>query len=408
MLQPYTKEGIIGAKHRRGLVALSADPVTFGHLDLIAKAAAKCHELVVLVANNDRKLGSYCFTLDKRTAMVRRAVDEAGLTNVRVIGSSGLLVDVYLREGCDRLFRGVRNEKDVDFEEEQATLNCMILPAIEGRFEFVQADPKLKLVSSTLVKAFVQLRLDVDKFVPMFVKQALEEKLLQQYRVTVTGGIAVGKSFVAAELAAQAARAGIPSKHVNVDQLLRDVYDEQSEGAQEVREALAAYFDDTVLTSDRKAVQRPRLADILFRSGADEHRKFVTDLTMPHVARKYREALADATGLVVVEWAQMAEMDMGSWTNNNAIVVHCPDRATFLAKRGVSPERMAVMDEIQWREPHKMRILYERAKRDRSGCVLAYLNQIRETEEAAKFDVATFLLSKVMTLFPDILSLRKE
>ncbi len=400
-------------KHRRGLVALSADPVTFGHLDLVRKAAAKCEELVVLVANNDRKLGSYCFTLTERTLMVERAAKEAGIGNVRVIGSGGLLVDVYLREGCDRLFRGVRNEKDVDFEEEQATLNCMILPAIEGRFEFVQADPKLKLVSSTLVKAFVQLRLDVDRFVPMFVKQMLEERLLRQYRITVTGGIAVGKSWVAAELAAQSMRAGIPSTHVNVDQLLREVYDEQSAGAQGVRDALAGRFGDDVLVADRKSVERKRLAEILFRTtegGREDEdafidREFVTALTMPHVARKYRDAIADVKGLVVVEWAQTAEMDMGSWTNNNVVVVDSPDRPAFLARRRIAAERVAVMDGIQWPAGRKARELERRAREACHGTVLRYANRLCPTEDEARLNVGQFFIH-VLTLFPGILNVK--
>lgn len=386
------------ATHRRGLVALSADPVTFGHLDLIRRAAAKCRELVVLVANNDRKLGSYCFPLAERTAMVERAVDEADIRNVRVVGSSGLLVDVYLREGCDRLFRGVRNEADVDFEEEQAKLNCMILPAIKGRFEFVQADQNLKLVSSTLVKAFVDLCLDVDAFVPMFVKRMLEEKRLGQQRITVTGGIAVGKSWVAAELARQATAAGPGARHINVDQLLREVYDEASPGAQLVRDALAQHFGYAVLAPDGLTVDRRRLAEWLFVRGAYDHRQFVTSLTMPHVARKYREAIAGCRGLVILEWAQTAEMDMGRWTNNNVIVVDSPDRPAFLAKRGVDPDRIALMDEIQWSAERKADALSERATRDRSGTVIRYANRIRPTEDEARADVAQ-LLGQVRSIF---------
>lgn len=389
--------------HRRGLVALSADPITYGHLDLIGRAAAKCRELVVLVANNDRKLGSYSFALPERVAMAERAIGDTTVRNARVVGSSGLLVDVYLREGCDRLFRGVRNEKDVDFEEEQATLNCMILPAIQGRFEFIQADPKLRLVSSTLVKAFVQLRLDVDRFVPMFVKQALEERLLGQYRVTVTGGIAVGKSWVAAELARQAKAAGIEATHVNVDQLLRDVYDEDSPGAQDVRDEIARRWGEASLAPGRKSVDRKTFAERLFRPGADADadRRIVTELTMPHVARKYREALAAAKGLVVVEWAQTAEMDMGTWTNDNVIIVDSPDREAFIAKRSIAPDRIALMDEIQWTPERKARWLSGRAKADGSGTVIRYANRLRAAEDDARADVAG-LFAQVRALFPGL------
>lgn len=387
--------------YRRGLVALSADPITYGHLDLIGRAAAKCRELVVLIANNDRKLGSYSFTLPERVAMAERAIRDTTVRNARVVGSGGLLVDVYLREGCDRLFRGVRNEKDVDFEEEQATLNCMILPAIQGRFEFIQADPKLRLVSSTLVKAFVQLRLDVDRFAPMFVKQALEERMLGQYRVTVTGGIAVGKSWVASELARQAKADGIDATHINVDQLLRDLYDEDSPGAQDVRDEIARRWGEAALAPGRKTVDRKVFAERLFRPGADADRRIVTDLTMPHVARKYREALAAAKGLVVLEWAQTAEMDMGPWTNNNVIIVDSPDREAFIAKRNIPPDRVALMDEIQWPAARKARWLNGRAAADGSGKVISHANRLRATEDEARADVAG-LFAQVRALFPGL------
>lgn len=386
-------------RYARGLVALSADPVHFGHLDLLERAAAKCGELVVLVANNDRKLGSYAFTLDERTAMVERAARERGIGNVRVVGSSGLLVDVYLREGCDCLFRGVRNEKDIDFEEEQAVLNRMILPTLE--IDFIQADPKLKLVSSTMVKIFVQLQLDVDRFVPMFVKQALEERLLGQYRITVTGGIAVGKSWVAAELARLARDAGAQATHVNVDQLLRDLYDEPSNGAQQVRDKLASCLGDAILTPDRRGVDRKRLAEALFVSGAEGPRQFVTDLTMPHVARNYRAALAPLKGLVVVEWAQTAEMDMGAWTNNNVVVVGSETREAFRVMRNIPKDRFEVMNEIQWSADRKAAMLSERAGRDKSGTVIRHSNDLKLDKAEAERDLAG-LFGQVKALFPKL------
>lgn len=388
---------------RRGLVALSADPVTNGHLDLIARAAEKCRELVVLVAENERKKATYTYTLAERTAMTERAVTDAGITNARFIGSSGLLVDVYLREGCDRLFRGVRDDKDLDYEEEQAELNAMILPALRGRIEYLKAKPELKLVSSTTVKIFADLYLDTDKFVPMFVKRSLEERRLGQYRIAVTGGISVGKSWVAAELARQANAAGIRAMHLNVDALLRSVYDEDSPGAQDVRDELFAMYGHQALSADRKAVDRKWLAARLFGDDyeAEAERRHITKLTMPHVARMYRDALRGVKGLVIVEWAQLAEMGMGPWTNNNVIVVGSVHRATFASRRGITEERLEQLDAIQWSALAKAAALGERAARDKSGTVLAHDNVLRDSEDAARADVAP-LFQKVRTLFPDL------
>lgn len=384
---------------RRGLVALSADPITNGHIDLIRRSAERCKELLVLVADNDRKKGSYTYQLDERRAMAERAVAEAGVPNVRVIGSAGLLVDIYLREACDRLFRGVRNAKDIDFEEEQHKLNELILLSL--KVEFLQAAESLQFVSSTMVKSFVDLALDVDRFVPMFVKQSLEERRMGQYRIAVTGGIAVGKSWVAKELARQSNEVGIKALHVNVDQLLRDAYDEKSPGAQDVRDELSRMFGSQVLSADMLTVDRKCMAEILFRADAEAAREAVTKLTMPHVARMYRSAIAGVKGLVIVEWAQIAEMDMGPWTNNNVIVVDSPDRPTFLKQRNVDPERIKVMDTIQWPVMRKVRAFESRADRDHNGTVFCHTNVRHSTEEYSRRDVAE-LFGSVRAIFPGL------
>jgi len=388
-----------GPKFKKGLVALSADPITNGHLDLIRRAKDQCRELVVLIANNERKASTYTYSLEERVRMTERAVREAGIRYATVVGSSGLLVDVYLHQGCDRLFRGVRNAKDLEYEDEQAELNRLILPQVE--IEYLQAARDLHIVSSSMVKGFVLQRLDVDKFVPMFVKQSLEERLLNQYRIGVTGCISVGKTWVAAEMARLAAFEKFGGKHINIDKLLRDVYDEDSPGAQSVRDELARRFGVSILSDDRLLVNRKRLAEALFVYGADQHRAFVTELTMPHVARKYREALADASGLVVVEWAQTAEMGMGTWTSNNVIVVDSPDRASLVAQRGIDEERLRVMDRIQWSAVRKTRALNKAVTIAKSGTVKVYENQRRENAAVALHDI-DLLFRDVLKLFPSL------
>lgn len=388
-----------GPKYKKGLVALSADPVTNGHLDIVRRAKEQCRELVVLVANNERKAGTYLYTLEERVQMTERAVREAGIRYATVVGSSGLLVDVYLFHGCDHLFRGVRNAKDLEYEDEQAELNRLILPKVQ--IDYLDAARELHIVSSSMVKGFVLQRLDVDKFVPMFVKQSLEERLLGQYRIGVTGCISVGKSWVAAEMVRLANFEKFGGKHINVDQLLRDVYDEDSPGAQDVRDELAKAFGCGILSDDRLIVNRKKLAEVLFVRGADDKRRFVTELTMPHVARKYREALASASGLVVVEWAQTAEMGMGTWTSNNVVIVDSPDRAFLMEQRGIDAERQKAMEEIQWSAARKERALKKAVAAAKSGTVKVHQNLRREHAATALHDIDK-LFREVLQLFPGL------
>ena len=82
----------------------SFDPVTFGHLDLIARGAALFDRLVVGVADNVRKKPA--FTVVERVAMLRRHTKKH--RNVSVVSFSGLLVEDAAGNGIDVLLRGVR------------------------------------------------------------------------------------------------------------------------------------------------------------------------------------------------------------------------------------------------------------------------------------------------------------
>jgi len=173
-------------RFRRGLVPLSADPITAGHLDLLKRSASECAELIVAVMDNDLKRGSYAFSLMERSDMAARAIREVGITNARVQIDAGLLTDLYLREDCDAVFRGVRDEVDRQYEERQMRVNGSILPGIEERVVYLNADPKLDLVSSSVVKAMVMRHVDVS---------ALGDSFLMERSFTAASASEVAKQF---------------------------------------------------------------------------------------------------------------------------------------------------------------------------------------------------------------------
>jgi pantetheine-phosphate adenylyltransferase len=388
------------------MVALSGDPVTFGHLDIIRQAKALCREVVVLVADNPEKTRT--FSSKERAVMVERAIREAGIGGVRTVGWPGLLVDAWMREDCDALFRGVRNGGDRAYEQVQAYWNAFIHPAIKERVVMLDASPGLEQVSSSMVKFLVSKGIEVDKFVPMFVKRRLEEKLLRHYKIGVTGDIAVGKSAVAKEIVRRCEALDIPAAHINIDELLRVLYEEDTPGAQAVRDELGNLFGPGVLSGDRQRVERKTLAGKLFSEDCShETRAQVIALTMPHVHRLYRDRLLNIPkGLIVVEWAQMAEMDMSGWVNHNTIVVDSADRLRFAEKRGISPKRLGEFMKYQWSADEKWRVLMERVTRDHHGATQPFLNRWCETPD--EMDVAyAFLTKQILKSFPGLKLLRR-
>ncbi|MBI4433956.1 dephospho-CoA kinase [Candidatus Uhrbacteria bacterium] len=391
---------------RRGLVPLSADPITEGHLDLIRAARAQCAEVVVLIAENDGKRGSYCFTLAERAVLAMRAIAHAGIDRVRVTTTDRLLVDAYLREGCAVIFRGVRNAADRTTDEAQMRLHAAILPGIDDHVVYVPARAERVHVSSTMVKAFVAHDVDVSSYVPAFVKQALEERIRQQWRIAVTGGVASGKSWVASHLAQHIPEHhGVPATHIDLDQLQRELFEEDSAGAQFVRDGLAALFGVRVLAHGGRMVERRVLKETLLLTDgcSPEQRVAAHKLVQPHIERKLREALHGARGVVFLEWAQLAEMQLGQWTNHHAIVVDTPDRAIFAKCRGITDAEQAAIARYQWSTDRKADALEACARSAGCGRVLRYVH--RSASTATDLPV---LAKELLTWLPTMRSLRSS
>lgn len=358
-----------------GLLPLSADPVTYGHLNLIERAAAQCRELVVLVCENDCKRGSYLFDRHERRALVERAVRRLGCKNVRVLDSDRLLVDEFLETGADVLFRGIRSDKDRAEEERQMRYHNLILPGIATKVVYLEACEELRDVSSTLVKAFASHHLDLTPYVPIFVKAAVEERLCGQWKIGVTGEMASGKTWVTNELARVLNARGYHTHIVNFDELVRDFCAEDSGGAAEARETFASLLGADVLTGDRKNVRLNELYRRLFSPETTaEVRESVRLLVNPQLERLYRAALAKARGIVLVERAQFAELGLGTLVNHRLIVIESPDREEFLRERGVTVTHATNVGRTQLSADRKIELLAQAANRDGMGLILHYEN----------------------------------
>lgn len=166
---------------QRGLVVLSADPITFGHLDLIDQALSHSEEVVVLVTINIEKLDSYLFPLEERGEMASRAISERFGDDKRLQFLCGRYraMDVYRVYHCDVMIRGLRHERErayeeevlAEFREEAPELATLLLPA---RAEFAP-------ISSTEVKRIaIEDPARLIECVPVFVAERLMQRLNHQ------------------------------------------------------------------------------------------------------------------------------------------------------------------------------------------------------------------------------------
>jgi pantetheine-phosphate adenylyltransferase len=147
------------------------DPVTNGHLDVIARGSKLFERLIVAVACNAAK--SPLFSKDERIEMLRAEV--ARLTNVTVDAFEGLAVDYARRAGASVLLRGIRTFSDFEYEFQMALTNRSLAKDVETIF--VMSSVEWSYTSSRLLKEAAAMGADISHFVPPRVMEAMRARL---------------------------------------------------------------------------------------------------------------------------------------------------------------------------------------------------------------------------------------
>jgi pantetheine-phosphate adenylyltransferase len=143
----------------------SFDPITFGHLDVIKRAAGLFDRLVVGVLVNPRK--SPVLDLDERMAVIREAVaDELAevAQRIEVASFDGLTVDFARRAGAGFIVRGLRAVSDFEIELQMAHTNRKLAPDVDTLFLMTALEHAY--LSSSLVKEIASFGGDVSAMVP--------------------------------------------------------------------------------------------------------------------------------------------------------------------------------------------------------------------------------------------------
>ncbi len=144
---------------RRAVCPGSFDPPTFGHVDIVGRAAGLFDQVTVAVLVNESKAG--LFSVEERIDMLTEAVAHHG--NVLVDSFSGLLVDFCMTHEVVAIVKGLRALTDFDYELQMAQMNQK-LAGIET--VFVPTSPEWSFLASSLVKEVARFGGDVSRFVP--------------------------------------------------------------------------------------------------------------------------------------------------------------------------------------------------------------------------------------------------
>jgi pantetheine-phosphate adenylyltransferase len=161
----------MGVIMKRAIYPGSFDPVTYGHLDVIKRAAKIFDELTVSVLNN--KLKTPLFSVEERVKILQEVVRD--IPNVKVESFSGLLVDYASSRNVHVVIRGLRAITDFEYELQNAQTNVKLS---KGTLDtvFLTTSLEYAYLSSSSVKEIASFSGDISMCVPDFVANLVYQK----------------------------------------------------------------------------------------------------------------------------------------------------------------------------------------------------------------------------------------
>ena len=151
----------------------SYDPVTYGHLDIIARTAAIYERVIVAVVNVTIRKQQTLFSAEERCEMIRSEVGKFG--NVQVKSFDRLIVDFAREHGANAIVKGLRAISDFEYEFEMNQLNRKMAPDVESIY--MMSSPQYSFLSSSGVKELATFGGDLADLVPRAVATRLEDQL---------------------------------------------------------------------------------------------------------------------------------------------------------------------------------------------------------------------------------------
>ena len=160
---------------RVGLYPGSFDPVTFGHVDIVRRAAHLVDRLIIAVGSHHDK--HPLFSAEERVKLaaevLKPVAEETGL-GLDVTTYDSLTVDAAKKAYATVVIRGLRDAGDFDYEMQMAGMNAVLAPSIET--VFLASSPETRHIAASLVRQIAAMGGDVSSFVPPVVASALKQK----------------------------------------------------------------------------------------------------------------------------------------------------------------------------------------------------------------------------------------
>lgn len=156
---------------KRAIYPGTFDPITNGHIDIVARASRLFDHVIVAVAASTSK--NTAFSTDERVDLATRVLTEHA--NVEVMRFEGLLANFVRQWEACAVLRGLRAVSDYEYEFQLAGMNKHLVP--EADTIFLPTSEHYSYISSSLIREISSLGGEVGAFVPAIVREALAERL---------------------------------------------------------------------------------------------------------------------------------------------------------------------------------------------------------------------------------------
>lgn len=345
----------------------SFDPITYGHDDVVRRAAKHFDQLTVGIGVNADKEDRYLFSLQERLYLVREVLKD--VLNVDVVAYRGMTTDFAKEHEYDLLIRGLRNGKDFDAEQ---SLERAFKRQEKDNLEtfFLNAQQSMQDLSSSAVKSVLKEQWDIRDYVPLIIKQALEGRLLWQYITGVTGSVGTGKSFTTEKFIELCKKNWIPAHHLDLDKIGHEVqWLLQEPLYQTARQKIIQLFGDDVRNEDG-SINRKTLGPKVFSD--PQKMEILNSIMYDPMRTRTKRLMYNQKWLFFYNAALIAENDTSSLMNNNVVLVDAPldIQRQRIAHRGVPEEKIDRILASQHTTTSKRGKIIEAIQRDHHGKII--------------------------------------